>query len=118
MLYANYVPKDTESNLERLWSVPPHPLLSSRLPFSSLWAIVGINCVGSFMIGCLFKQFGNQVWMFAVIGFCGAFTTFSTYSLDVIRLLMAGNIQTVLLYVISMNGVSLLSCWLGIKLFN
>ena len=88
------------------------------LPFSSLWAIVGINCVGSFMIGCLFKQFGNQLWMFAAIGFCGAFTTFSTYSLDVIRLLMAGNIQTVLLYVISMNGVSLLSCWLGIKLFN
>ena len=88
------------------------------LPFSSVWAIVGINCVGSFMIGCLFKQFGNQLWMFAAIGFCGAFTTFSTYSLDVIRLLMAGNIQTVLLYVTSMNGVSLLSCWLGIKLFN
>ena len=53
---------------------------------------------------------------FAAIGFCGAFTTFSTYSLDALKLLLVGNFRVFALYVLLMNILTILMCWVGLKL--
>lgn len=56
------------------------------------WATLLINIVGSFLMGILFEYFSikNQLesWrIFALVGFLGSFTTFSTFSLDLFLLL-------------------------------
>ena len=67
-------------------------------------------------MGYLFKHTGTQLWLFAAIGFCGAFTTFSTYSLDALKLLLVGNFRVFALYVLLMNILTILMCWVGLKL--
>jgi fluoride exporter len=62
------------------------------------WATLIINVSGSFLIGALAEGFALR-WNTAqatrillVVGLCGGYTTFSTFSLDVVTLLGRGEI--------------------------
>lgn len=55
-------------------------------------ATLFINTLGSLLLGFLFVKYAaNQPQLFVVlgIGFCGGFTTFSTFSLDLFKMLQA-----------------------------
>ncbi len=61
------------------------------------WATLAVNLVGCFLIGLLWGLFsrtanedGNWV-LFLTVGFCGGFTTFSTFSKDALTMLQGGN---------------------------
>ncbi len=81
-------------SLARYWlSVWAQPL-SQRLP----WGTIGINVAGSFVIG-LFATLtltGGRLpapdWarLFVMVGICGGFTTFSSFSLQTLELLRLG----------------------------
>ncbi|WP_294594782.1 fluoride efflux transporter CrcB [uncultured Rikenella sp.] len=73
------------------------------------WATLSVNLVGSFVIGLLLQHFetGTARHLLGVVGFCGGFTTFSTFSLESVRLLRAGETHTALLYI----GLSLALCF-------
>jgi CrcB protein len=51
-----------------------------------IWSTVGINIVGSFLLGLLAAEhwFGRDVREAAGVGFLGGFTTFSTFSVQVV----------------------------------
>jgi CrcB protein len=51
-------------------------------------ATFGINLIGSFLLGCLLARFA-ETWIFLLLGtgFCGGFTTFSTYQTEAAALL-------------------------------
>lgn len=60
------------------------------------WGTLLINIVGSFLIGAFAESFALR-WsaapvtrVFLVVGICGGYTTFSTFSLDVVTLLNRG----------------------------
>ena len=73
-----------------LWMIP----LSRDLP----WGTITINIVGSFVIsffGTLTLEQGRypvpELWRIAfMVGICGGFTTFSSFSLQTLELLRAG----------------------------
>lgn len=72
-----------------------------------------INLLGSFLIGFVVslsgRAFGERTTLFLKTGFCGGFTTFSTFSLENMTLIQNGNFGTAALYM----GLSFVLCVAG-----
>lgn len=82
-------------------------------------ATLGINVVGSFFIGIVVALAGERIHalsesgrFFLAVGFCGGFTTFSTFSLEILTMLQSGKIGLAGIYI----ALSLLGCVLGTAL--
>ena len=66
------------------------------------WGTFGINLIGSLIIGVFMALSIKDQHLFRLLlitGFCGGFTTFSTFSLESLTLLKSGNYQMALIYV-------------------
>ncbi len=86
-------------------------------------ATMSVNVVGSFLIGIILGLVSlggvSEVWRLVLaVGFCGGFTTFSTFSAEALALLKGENYLLFGLYVLGNVILSLLSVWLGYKLCN
>ncbi len=78
-----------------------------------------VNVVGSFLIGLLARALSapavDPVWRIALtVGFCGGFTTFSTFSAEVITLAQEGRMARAALYVSGSLALALLATLAGI----
>ncbi len=76
-----------------------------------------VNILGSFLLGIvltstLFAE-NNSLRLFVAIGFCGGFTTFSTFSAEAVALLQRGEILLFGGYVLLNVALSLSALWLG-----
>lgn len=82
-----------------------------------------VNALGSLAIGFLLQTTLSPaaVWLL-VVGFCGGFTTFSTFSADAVRLLRAGSYGPALLYIFLSVAVCMactaLGMWIGTQVRN
>ena len=90
--------------------------MSSVFPFATL----AVNIVGCFVIGVLFalSDRGNILspeWrVLLTTGFCGGFTTFSTFSYESLRLIQDGEYLYVALYVLASVVIGLAATYVGI----
>lgn len=86
------------------------------------WGTFAVNALGSFLLGFLFiwlieRSTASELVRLAItVGFLGAFTTFSTYSLESIRLLQEGAFSLAFGNIIGQVIVCLLLTWLGVQL--
>jgi CrcB protein len=85
------------------------------------WNTLFINALGSLIIGFYATLTGPdgrvlarpEHRQFVMTGFCGGYTTFSTFSLEAFRLFHGGMKYTALAYIAASLVCWLLSVWLG-----
>lgn len=86
------------------------------------WGTLTVNMIGSFLMGLLFVLFiqrlstGPELRSAVLIGFLGAFTTFSTFSLETLNLIEQTAYARALLNMGLSVLVCLVACWLGVAL--
>ena len=73
-----------------------------------------VNAVGSFLIGLFLAVIGEGSWYYLCItGFCGGFTTFSTFSAELVGMLRSAHYGQSILYIIASIVICLAAAWLG-----
>lgn len=83
------------------------------------WGTLVVNLSGCFLLGVLFTlssgrlDANSSLRPALTVGFVGAYTTFSTFSLQAVRLTEDGEIALAVAYVAASVVVGLLAAWAG-----
>ncbi len=87
------------------------------------WATFAINVSGSVVLGFAAALFlkhpdeSRRVWYLLLgTGFCGGFTTFSTFSLETLELMQEERWATAAAYVFGSVAAGVFGVWLALKL--
>ena len=92
-------------------------IFGTNFPFS----ILIINVIGSFFMGMAIESFNifsisnEPLQKFLTVGILGAFTTFSTFSLDALDLIMKNRISDAFIYVFASVILAIVFLFLGIQ---
>jgi CrcB protein len=87
------------------------------------WGTWVINLSGSLVLGILFalhnrEALTDELWWMLGIGFCGAYTTFSTFGYEMQQLIEKKHVTTAAVYMLSSLGLGILLAWSGMVMFN
>ena len=96
-------------------------LIAHWLGESFPWGTLLVNVFGSFVIGFFATVTGPEgrflaspdTRLFVMVGICGGYTTFSSFSLQTLTLLREGDFATAGANVLASVVLCLLSVWLG-----
>jgi CrcB protein len=105
--------------LLRFWvSIGVYQLLGRGFP----WGTLAVNVIGSFLMGLLFVLFlersmvSGELRGAVLVGLLGAFTTFSTFSIETLTLIEQADYLKALLNAVLSVVVCILACWAGLAL--
>lgn len=96
------------SNLMGFYFKSPFPL-----------ATISINIIGSFLIGICYyfaknsEFFNENLKLFLIIGLFGGFTTFSTFSLDIFKLVEQNQLLIAFTYILLSVFLSIIAVFMG-----
>jgi CrcB protein len=98
-------------------------MIAMSLPARFPWATLLINVLGSLLIGWLMARLAPletpgaaSLRSLLTTGFCGGFTTFSTFSWQTLEQMQKGQWGAAAANVALSVGLCLLAVWLGFKL--
>ncbi len=86
------------------------------------WGTLSVNLLGSFIIGLAFVMLterltvGSEIRAFIMIGFLGAFTTFSTFSLETLALMQEGLLLKAAMNILVSVVLCIIATWSGMLL--
>ena len=86
------------------------------------WGTLAVNVIGSFAMGLLVElgalklNLSGEMRAFLAVGLLGAFTTFSSFSLDVATLWERGAVMSTGAYVAASVALSILALFAGLAL--
>ena len=95
-------------------------LLAKHLSASLPWGTLVVNITGSFVLGAFLawtteRVLADPAYRFlVVIGFCGAYTTFSSYAFETVHLLEQGHVWAALVNFLTNNVLSVLAVLAGL----
>jgi len=82
------------------------------------WATLAINLAGSFVLGLVARSMGSstavELRIALTVGFCGAFTTMSTFAYESVGLMKSGQATRAATYIVASVGGSMLAALAGI----
>lgn len=93
-----------------------HALLGRGFPYGTL----AVNVVGSILMGLCYVFLVERLdvdphWRAALmIGLLGSFTTFSTFSIETLNLLEAGQQMKAAVNILFSVSLCIIGCWLGL----
>lgn len=103
--------------LMRFWlSGGIHSLLGREFPYGTL----SVNVIGSLLMGLLYVLLYERMnidpeWRAGIlIGLLGAFTTFSTFSIETLNLLEAGEHIKAVSNILLSVSLCVIACWIGV----
>ena len=90
------------------------------------WGTLVINVLGSLVIGAFFTLTGPDgrvmvnpdARQFVIVGLCGGYTTFSSFSLQTLNLIRAGDMLGAGLNIVGSVVLCMLAVWLGYLMAN
>ena len=96
-------------------------LLSGMNSTSYPWGTFTVNILGSLLIGLLVGlvnkgSLSPEMKLLLVTGFCGGFTTFSTFTSESFSMMKTGDVMLSALYIGASVAVGVLAVWGGLKL--
>jgi len=103
-----------------LMSTGIHGLLGRGFPYGTLL----VNVLGSLVMGVLYELLSQRISVspevrsILLIGFLGAFTTFSSFSIETVNLIEQGDIIKALLNVFLNVVLCVLAAWAGLLLMR
>lgn len=83
-----------------------------------------VNIIGCFLIGLIFgymekEQITNDTIKYLFItGFCGGYTTFSTFAIENVGLMQSQNTLSAFAYIAASIITGLFAVWLGLLIFK
>ena len=97
--------------------------LLSNINTSFPWGTFTVNVLGSLLIGLLVGFVSKGVLspdmkLLLITGFCGGFTTFSTFANESFGMMKAGDVLQTALYVGASVVIGILAVWGGMMLSN
>ena len=94
------------------WAVSKTFEAGVQFPFATLT----VNLVGCFLIGLVYFfsiKIHNPWYLIGVVGFLGGFTTFSSYSLELMKMLEYGFHKNFIIYFLASNILGVLLVYTG-----
>lgn len=85
------------------------------------YGTLAVNVVGSLLMGLLFVVFIDrlsvpEIWRMALfVGLLGAFTTFSTFSIETLNLLQSGDYSRALVNILLSVFLCIGATWVGLR---
>jgi CrcB protein len=84
------------------------------------WGTLTVNLLGSLLIGLLTGlvakgSLSPEMKLLLVTGFCGGFTTFSTFANESFSMMKAGDALQMALYLAASVVIGILAVWLGMN---
>lgn len=102
-------------------------VIAGFAPSEFPWATLVINVSGSFLIGCVLATLAARASrasearltrLFLATGVLGAYTTFSTFAYETVRLAQRGDLWLAAIYVVTSVALSVIACWAGIRVVD
>ena len=95
-------------------------LVSRMIVTSFPWGTFTVNVIGSLLIGLLVGLTAKSIVspemkLLLVTGFCGGFTTFSTFANESFAMIKAGDMMMTALYVAASVIAGIVAVWIGMN---